>query len=129
MIKAQKNEGLNIIPFIDIILVLLAMVLSISTFIAHGEIKLELPKTDSSTQASDKKDKIQIAINAENLFFLNGQESSLQEIQTKLDSTQKTTAIELKSDKNARFDGFIQIIDILRKNHHENFQILTERTQ
>ncbi|MCI5968069.1 TonB system transport protein ExbD [Helicobacter sp.] len=129
MIKMQKTEGLNIIPFIDIILVLLAMVLSISTFIAHGEIKLELPKTDSSTQSTPNKDKIQIAINAENIFFLDGKESNLQEIQTKLDSTHKTTAIELKSDKNAKFDSFIQVIDILRKNHHENFQIITEKAQ
>lgn len=129
MIKAQKTEGLNIIPFIDIILVLLAMVLSISTFVAHGEIKLELPKADSSTQTSDDKDKIQIAINTENLFFLNGKASSLQEIQETLDLAHKTTIIELKSDKEAKFDNFIKIIDILRKNNLENFHILTEKAQ
>ncbi|EEO26724.1 TonB system transport protein ExbD [Helicobacter winghamensis] len=128
MIKAQKTEGLNIIPFIDIILVLLAMVLSISTFIAHGEIKLELPKVESSTQSNSDKDKIQIAINAENVFFLNGKESNLEAIQTKINSTDSTTPIELKSDKNAKFDSFVQIIDILRKNNHKNFQILTEKT-
>ena len=129
MIKAQKTEGLNIIPFIDIILVLLAMVLSISTFVAHGEIKLELPKADSSTQTSDDKDKIQIAINTDNLFFLNGKASSLQEIQETLDLAHKTTIIELKSDKEAKFDNFIKIIDILRKNNLENFHILTEKVQ
>lgn len=128
MIKAQKTEGLNIIPFIDIILVLLAMVLSISTFIAHGEIKLELPKVESSTQSKSDKDKIRIAINAENVFFLNGKESNLEAIQAKLNSTDSTTPIELKSDKNAKFDSFVQIIDILRKNNHKNFQILTEKT-
>ena len=129
MIKAQKTEGLNIIPFIDIILVLLAMVLSISTFVAHGEIKLELPKADSSTQTSDDKDKIQIALNTQNLFFLNGKASSLQEIQETLDLAHKTTIIELKSDKEAKFDNFIKIIDILRKNNLENFHILTEKAQ
>ena len=36
MIKIPKKEPLNIVPFIDIMLVLLAMVLSISTFIAKG---------------------------------------------------------------------------------------------
>ena len=38
MIEIPKKEPLNIVPFIDIMLVLLAMVLSISTFIAKGEI-------------------------------------------------------------------------------------------
>lgn len=36
MIEIPKKEPLNIVPFIDIMLVLLAMVLSISTFIAKG---------------------------------------------------------------------------------------------
>lgn len=43
MIEIPKKEPLNIVPFIDIMLVLLAMVLSISTFIAKGEIKINLP--------------------------------------------------------------------------------------
>lgn len=58
MLKIQHSEGLNIVPFIDVILVLLAMVLSISTFIAHGEIKIELPKSDSSMQSSNDSNKI-----------------------------------------------------------------------
>ena len=37
MIEIPKKEPLNIVPFIDIMLVLLAMVLSISTFIAKGD--------------------------------------------------------------------------------------------
>ena len=36
--KLPKKDGLNIVPFIDIMLVLLAIVLSISTFIAHNSI-------------------------------------------------------------------------------------------
>ena len=42
MIEIPKKEPLNIVPFIDIMLVLLAMVLSISTFIAKGEIQINL---------------------------------------------------------------------------------------
>lgn len=129
MIKLKHTEGLNVIPFIDIILVLLAMVLSISTFIAHGEIQLELPKTDSSTPSSNQDTTLEISINAENVFFINGKQASIQAIKSQLDSISATTAIELKSDKNATFESFIQIVDILRTNNHKNFQIITERTQ
>ena len=48
MIEIPKKEPLNIVPFIDIMLVLLAMVLSISTFIAKGEIQINLPKSKSA---------------------------------------------------------------------------------
>lgn len=43
-IEIPKKEPLNIVPFIDIMLVLLAMVLSVSTFIAKGEIPIKLPE-------------------------------------------------------------------------------------
>lgn len=56
MIEIPKKEPLNIVPFIDIMLVLLAMVLSISTFIAKGEIQINLPQSESS-QASGEKEK------------------------------------------------------------------------
>lgn len=84
MLKIQHSEGLNIVPFIDVILVLLAMVLSISTFIAHGEIKIELPKSDSSMQSSNDSNKIQILINAQDVYYLEDKETTLEEIQKEL---------------------------------------------
>ncbi|WP_300669400.1 TonB system transport protein ExbD [Helicobacter sp. UBA3407] len=129
MLKIQHSEGLNIIPFIDVILVLLAMVLSISTFIAHGEIKIELPKSDSSMQSSNDSNKIQILINAQDVYYLEDKETTLEEIQKRINTLDKQTIVELKSDKNATFNSFVQIIDILRTNHHENFQIITEKNQ
>ncbi|EHD7828124.1 TonB system transport protein ExbD, partial [Campylobacter jejuni] len=53
MLKLPKNEGLNIVPFIDIMLVLLAIVLSISTFIAHGKIQISLPSSENATNISN----------------------------------------------------------------------------
>ena len=129
MLKIQHSEGLNIVPFIDVILVLLAMVLSISTFIAHGEIKIELPKSDSSMQSSNDSNKIQILINAQDVHYLEDKETTLEEIQKRINTLDKQTIVELKSDKNATFNSLVQIIDILRTNHHENFQIITEKNQ
>lgn len=129
MIKTQSSEGLNIIPFIDIMLVLLAMILSISTFIAHGEIKIELPKSNANAESSSNSNKIQILINAQDEFYLEDKQTTLEEIQTSLESLDKQTIVELKSDRNARFDSFIQIINLLKVKNHENFQIITEKQQ
>ena len=74
MVKLPKNEGLNIIPFIDIMLVLLAIVLSVSTFIAQGEIKINLPKSQSAASLSDEIKKLLIAIDENNKFYLDDKE-------------------------------------------------------
>ncbi|NDJ27048.1 TonB system transport protein ExbD [Campylobacter sp. MIT 12-8780] len=127
MIKVPKNEGLNIVPFIDIMLVLLAIVLSISTFIAHGQIKVELPKSEFATSANDDKEKFLIAIDEENSFYLDDKPISLESLEQELNKLDKKTLVELKADKDAKFESFIQIIDLLKGKEHENFQIITER--
>ena len=44
-------DGINVIPFIDIMLVLLTIVLTTATFIANGTIPVNLPKAESSDAA------------------------------------------------------------------------------
>ncbi len=129
MVKLPKNEGLNIIPFIDIMLVLLAIVLSVSTFIAQGEIKINLPKSQSAASLSDEIKKLLIAIDENNKFYLDDKEVSIDDIKSKFENLSLDTFVELKSDKNAKFESFIQIIDLLKLKNHDKFQIITEKEQ
>lgn len=129
MLKLPKNEGLNIVPFIDIMLVLLCIVLSISTFIAHGQIKVNLPPSEASQSADDAKDKLRITINADNVFHLEDKVANLDTLKKAVENLNKDTIVELKSDKDAKFESFVQVIDLLKAKEHENFQILTEKRQ
>ncbi|WP_086268152.1 TonB system transport protein ExbD [Campylobacter devanensis] len=128
MINLPKNEGLNIIPFIDIMLVVLAMVLSISTFIASGQIKVDLPNA-SSAQPLEFKEKLTIIIDQNDNFYLNDTIIDINDLEIKIAATPKQTVVELKSDKGAKFDSFVKIIDILKVNNHQNFSIITEKTR
>lgn len=129
MLKLPKNEGLNIVPFIDIMLVLLAIVLSISTFIAHGKIQISLPSSENATNISNNEKKLLITIDEKNTFYLNDKLADLNEVQNAIFSLDKKTIVELKSDKNAKFESFVKIIDFLKAKEHENFQILTEKNK
>ncbi|ELW2959750.1 TonB system transport protein ExbD [Campylobacter jejuni] len=129
MLKLPKNEGLNIVPFIDIMLVLLAIVLSISTFIAHGKIQISLPSSENTTNINNNEKKLLITIDEKNTFYLNDKLADLNEVQNAIFSLDKKTIVELKSDKNAKFESFVKIIDFLKTKEHENFQILTEKNK
>ena len=120
-----KKEGLNVIPLIDIMLVLLAIVLSISTFIAQGNIKIDLPNSESAEKKQDEKDKIAVLINKDNEFFIGEEKIAEENLKEKLNEIKNETLIELKSDKESKFDSFIKIIDILKEKNHENFAITT----
>ena len=120
-----KKEGLNVIPLIDIMLVLLAIVLSISTFIAQGNIKIDLPNSESAEKKQDEKDKIAVLINKDNEFFIGEDKIAEENLKEKLNEIKNETLIELKSDKESKFDSFIKVIDILNEKNHENFAITT----
>lgn len=126
MIKIPKNESLNIVPFIDIMLVLLAIVLSVSTFIAQGKIQIELPQSANQEQQKDEK-KVKVLINKENQIYLDDSLVGLEELRVKLESLEAKTMVELHSDKDAKFETFIQIVDILKGKGHENFSIATQQ--
>ena len=123
--RLNKKDGLNIVPFIDIMLVLLAIVLSISTFIAQGKIAVDLPSAKSAQQDKEDEKKVSVVIDKDNKFFIDDVEISEDELKDKLNAVDIKTLIELKSDKNAKFDSFIKVIDILKEKGHENFAIQT----
>ena len=123
--RLNKKDGLNIVPFIDIMLVLLAIVLSISTFIAQGKIAVDLPSAKSAQQDKEDEKKVSVVIDKDNKFFIDDAEISEDELKDKLNAVDIKTLIELKSDKNATFDSFVKVIDILKEKGHENFAIQT----
>ncbi|WP_103635742.1 TonB system transport protein ExbD [Campylobacter concisus] len=123
--RLNKKDGLNIVPFIDIMLILLAIVLSISTFIAQGKIAVDLPSAKSAQQDKEDEKKVSVVIDKDNKFFIDDVEISEDELKDKLNAVDIKTLIELKSDKNAKFDSFVKVIDILKEKGHENFAIQT----
>ena len=95
MIRLPRNEGLNVVPFIDIMLVLLAIVLSISTFIAYGHIKVELPKSQVAQKSGDKKEKVLVSVDEKDIFYYNDTAVSLDELENKFQTLEKSTCLKL----------------------------------
>ncbi|MBS3010932.1 TonB system transport protein ExbD [Helicobacter pylori] len=127
MRSIRRGDGLNVVPFIDIMLVLLAIVLSISTFIAQGKIKVSLPnaKNAEKSQPNDQK-VVVISVDEHDNIFVDDKPTNLEALSAVVKQTDPKTLIDLKSDKSSRFETFISIMDILKEHNHENFSISTE---
>ncbi|GAA9746406.1 TonB system transport protein ExbD [Helicobacter pylori] len=127
MKSIRRGDGLNVVPFIDIMLVLLAIVLSISTFIAQGKIKVSLPnaKNAEKSQPNDQK-VVVISVDEHDNIFVDDKPTNLEALSAVVKQTDPKTLINLKSDKSSRFETFISIMDILKEHNHENFSISTQ---
>ncbi|OOC24914.1 TonB system transport protein ExbD [Helicobacter pylori] len=127
MKSIRRGDGLNVVPFIDIMLVLLAIALSVSTFIAQGKIKVSLPnaKNAEKSQPNDQK-VVVISVDEHDNIFVDDKPTNLEALSAIVKQTDPKTLIDLKSDKSSRFETFISIMDILKEHNHENFSISTQ---
>ncbi len=121
----KKFDSINVIPFIDIMLVLLAIVLTTSTFVAKGIIPLNLPK--SKFAKGKIKKNLTISIKSDGKIYLGKQIISKKQLDLRLLSTPKKTPIYLRCDKDTRFQFFISTIDILKNRGFNNILMATKR--
>ncbi len=123
--RRKPFDQINVIPFIDIMLVLLVIVLTTATFIAKGVIPLDLPKASSASHMPVKK--ISITITKDGTIFLDKKRVSIKDLAKMLGSISKKSPILIRSDKNSRFETFIDVLDILKTQGFENISVETEK--
>jgi len=121
----KKFDSINVIPFIDIMLVLLVMVLTTATFIKQGVIPVALPEA-KATAKKDIKKEVTIYVNAKGEMFLEKEKVTAASLEEKLSKISKDQTVVLRSDKESRFQDFVTVMDILKRLHHEQMYIVTK---
>lgn len=122
--KRKPMSSMNVIPFIDIMLVLLVMVLTTATFIRQGIIPVDLPEAKSAEKKSNEKE-VTIYVTKKGEIFFEKERVELSELRLKLIELSKTDIVVLRSDKESKFQDFVSVMDILKKLNHESLYIVT----
>ncbi|MFG1343916.1 biopolymer transporter ExbD [Xanthobacter autotrophicus DSM 431] len=105
-------ETMNVIPFVDIMLVLLTMVLTTASFIAVGRIPLSLPQA-APMKVEQTKDAM-IEITADGILHLEGAALSVEELKGRLGAMPKDTSILIRADRSIAFQRFVDVADVLK---------------
>ncbi len=124
----KKFESINVIPFIDIMLVLLAIVLTTATFVSTGQLDIELPES-SSNVTPDNIERVEIAVNRDGKLFINNIENPLDQISLQLQLLSKDTPILLLIDESVEFKQFVSVIDILNQLSLDKVSVLTRNNR
>ncbi len=127
MIHRKKFDTINVVPFIDIMLVLLVIVLTTASFIQMGVIKLDLPKATTEIKKSEVKKELNISIKKDGEIFFNRDKIDKNLLEKRILEYEKNISINLYCDKEAQFEKFIFLLDILKKNSYENLGIMTKK--
>ena len=102
-------ESINVIPFIDIMLVLLTIVLITSTFIVTGAIEIKLPKASATPQPMRDGIVLEIAVSGEMTF--NHAPLTMADLEECLVPYPKQTPVLIRADAELPLQGFVTLMD------------------
>ncbi|MDH4200662.1 MAG: biopolymer transporter ExbD [Spirochaetia bacterium] len=120
----KEISMMNVIPLIDIMLVLLTIVLVTSTFIASGKIPVDLPQA----RASEKMENVvqeYIEIDANGKYYFHGNEISETALKSEVGQLPRETKMIIRADKKIALDIFVVILDMLKADGFENVSLQT----
>jgi biopolymer transport protein ExbD len=122
--EEKTFDYINVIPLVDVMLVLLTIVLTTSSFIASGMIPLDLPKAHRS--AGDILKTQTIEINQAGEIYLNSKAVSLDELKTDMGTMNKNVPVLIRADRSIILQNFVTVLDVLKELEFTRISLQTE---
>ena len=119
---------INIVPFVDIILVVLIVFMVTTPFIVKSGIKINLPKAASSDETVPSQ--FNLSITPDGVAILNGKQVSKEELAAfSTQQAQKNPDIQviIAADEAVPHGRVIELIDVVKAAGVSKFAITTDR--
>ena len=126
--QPKRFDSMNVIPLIDVMLVLLAIVLITASFIVKDSLNIQLPETENTQSyvPPEQKEIVNFHIDQSNQLFINEEPKSLAEVKSLLPTFTSDQPMTLQVDKKADFGTFVSLVDAFKGHNLNNLTILTK---
>jgi biopolymer transport protein ExbD len=122
----ESFESINVVPLVDIMLVLLTMVLTTASFIATGRIPVSLPQV-SHAQVEKQQDKM-IEITAGGDIYFDGKPVSKDELEGQAKALPPETSFLVRADRAVALQKFVDVADVLKRLNFTKVAVQTLNT-
>ena len=99
--SSPVEPEINLIPFIDVLLVVLIFLMISTTFTRYQELAITLPTANGTTSQSEVK-QIHIAVSRDGRFAINGKVTDRAQLSNNLSALNKDSAIQVNIDADAK---------------------------
>lgn len=114
----QPMAEINIIPLVDVVLVLLIIFMATTAFVKESGLKMELPKAKSNETSREKPQDLSIALTRDGRVYLNAKQTSLPEVDKAMRAAatrNKATMVIIKGDENIEYKRVIAVMDMAKQ--------------
>lgn len=120
-------SDINIVPFTDVLLVLLVIFMVTTPLIVQGQIQVKLPKATAT--AAPQLRPLVVTLTAQGRVFLTDQEVSLEQVQTLLAQALRERSdkqVIIQADRAVTHGRVVAIMDLARRAGADKLAIATE---
>ncbi len=108
----RELQDINVIPLVDVMLVLLVIVLTTATFITTGQVPVELAK---AKEAGDRKDvPLVITLTSEGQLFMNDRPVPPDGLKIVLTPHPRESSVLVRADRVTLLERFVSVVDEVR---------------
>jgi len=108
----RELNQINVIPLVDVMLVLLVIVLTTATFITTGQIPVDLTKAKESGDRRDAP--LIITLTADGRLFMNDQPVSQEGLRIELTPHPRESLVVVRADRVTMLERFVEVVDEVR---------------
>ncbi len=114
----EEDDGqiaqINIIPLVDVVLVLLIIFMVTTVFTRDTALPLDLPKGSRPEQVAQPPAEITVSVNERAEVFVNGKPTRVEELERRIKSLQnadRKTLIVLRGDRKVIYGDIMPVLD------------------
>lgn len=125
----QPMAEINVIPLVDISLVLLIIFMVTTAFVKEAGLNMQLPKAQATEAEPEKSQDINIAIDKKSKTYLDGKPTTMAHLVKVLQNRARkkdSTRVIIKADRAIAYDRFVNVLDAVKVAGLYRIAIATE---
>lgn len=131
--RRKPVSEINVVPYIDVMLVLLVIFMATATAVTQG-VKVDLPKAEAQTIQTEDEAMMIVSVDADGLYYLNvGDEPTsamsgaavAELVRTRL-QVAPTTPVVVNGDGNVKYEKVIDLMVMLQRAGVPSVGLMTD---
>ena len=125
--EEKEFDYINMIPLIDVMLVLLTIVLMTSTFIMGGMIRVELPRVSGEQEAVARTRSVDM--DQTGRLYYDSLPISREDLKGRLMSLSRDVPVLIRADKRVPLQYFVEVLGTVKGMGFKRVSVQTEKAR
>ncbi|MEJ5338180.1 MAG: ExbD/TolR family protein [Aquificaceae bacterium] len=124
--QEREIDYMNVIPLVDVMLVLLTIALIGASFVAVGSLPVNLPSAEHQKRSVESP--VELYVDRHGNLYWKGERISKETLLNRLSNYDRNTHIVVGADRDASVQSLVSLLDLLKGMNFQRVSLQVRRT-